>query len=106
MSQVTNPAVAVWEAPTWATSELVDFGSVEHRLCIGQVDSVEPDEPLVVDVVQRDELDLTAEPISVTRDHAHVSVAGVWLRPDQARELARYLTAAAEVIENPDAPVE
>jgi hypothetical protein len=53
----------------------------------------------VVEVVQRDELELTAEPISITRNLAHVSVAGVWIRADQARELAGLLTAAADVIE-------
>jgi hypothetical protein len=100
MVQVLNPAVALWEAPAWAASELVDYGSIEHRCCIGQVAPDESESPLVVDVVQRDELDLNAEPIAITRTPAHVSVAGVWLLADQARDLARLLSAAAAVIED------
>ena len=100
MVQVLNPAVVLWEAPAWAASELVDYGSIEHRRCIGQVSPDEPEPPLMVEVVQRDELDLNAEPIAITRSLAHVSVAGVWLRADQARDLARLLNAAADVIED------
>jgi hypothetical protein len=100
MVQVLNPAVALWEAPAWATSELVDYGSIEHCRCIGQVSPDEPESPLVVDIVQRDELDLNAEPLEITRTAAHVSVAGVWLRADQARDLAQLLNSAAAVIED------
>jgi hypothetical protein len=100
MVQVLSPAVALWEAPPWATSELVDYGSIEHRRCIGEVTLDEPETPLTVDVVQRDELDLNVEPISITRTLAHVSVAGVWLRPEQARDLARLLDQAVDVIED------
>jgi hypothetical protein len=100
MLQVLGPAVALWEAPAWATSELVDYGSIEHRSCVGEVCPVEPEAALVVEVVQRDELDLNAEPITITRALAHVSVAGVWLGADQARDLARLLNAAADVIED------
>lgn len=100
MIQALTPAGVPWEAPPWATSELADYGSVEHRSCIGEVAPAEPELPLVVEIVQRDELDVNAEPISITRSPAYVSVAGAWIRADQARDLAGLLTAAADVIED------
>jgi hypothetical protein len=99
MLQVLSPAIVNWKAPAGATSELVDYGTIEHRSRVGEVSLDGPDASIVVDVVQRDELDLTAEPISITRNLAQVSVAGAWIRADQARHLARLLTSAADVIE-------
>src|SRR3954463_8650851 len=100
MSQETESVVALWDSPSWATSTWVDQGSIEFRCKVGEVEPMVPDAPFSVDVVQRDELDLDAAPISITRTPPHVSVAGVWLAPDRARELARLLVSAADVIEN------
>jgi hypothetical protein len=101
MLQLLGPKSASWDAPSWATtSELVDYGSVEHRSCIGEVSPDAPESPLVVDVVQRDELDVDAEPMSITRSQAQVRVAGISLRGDQARDLARLLDSAADLVED------
>jgi hypothetical protein len=93
MVEVLDPAVVNWNAPTWVTSELVDFGCIEHRVSLGEVVPDAADDRFVVEVIQRDELDITTDPISITRMTPHVSVAGIWLRADQARELARVLSS-------------
>ena len=99
MVPIPESALADWNAPTWASSELVDYGCIEHRLCLGEIEPDAADGRLVVEVVQRDELNITTDPISITRTRPHVSVAGVWLRADQARELAVALSAAADVVD-------
>lgn len=99
MVQALSPVSAIWTAPSWATSEILDYGSIEYRSSIGEITPDAPEAPLVVDIVERHEFDLDAEPVTVMRSPAQVSVAGVWIRADQARDLARLLYSAAEVID-------
>jgi hypothetical protein len=99
MVEVLDPAVVNWNAPTWATSELVDFGCIEYRVSLGEVVPDAAEDRFVIEVIQRDELDITTDPISITRMTPQVSVAGVWLGADQARELARVLSSAADVVD-------
>jgi hypothetical protein len=97
MVHTLDLAVVNWNAPTWETSQLVDFGCIEHRVSLGEIVPDAASDRFLVEVIQRDELDITTDPISITRMTPRVSVAGVWLHADQARELSRVLSHAADV---------
>ena len=99
MLHTSGSTLTDWNAPPWASSELVDYCCIERRFCLGEIETDAADDRVVVEVVQRDELDITTDPISVTRMTPHVSVVGVWLRADQARALATALSSAADVVD-------
>jgi hypothetical protein len=103
VAQDADPAVALWEAPSWACSQFVDEGAIEHRRRVGEVVPNEHEDTVFVDVVQRDELNLIAESISITRASAEVTFAGIRFSEAKARDLARLLAAAVDVIEDDNA---
>lgn len=90
-------ALASWAAPPWAISRIVDEGSIEHRARVGEVRPAGPDQAIVVDVVQRDEL--SEDATSIARGPAHVSVSGILLETCRARDLSEQLLAAADIAE-------
>jgi hypothetical protein len=98
MPRQSNLAVAAWEAPPWASSRVIDEETVEHCRRIGEVDPAGEKESLFVDVVQRDELDLSAEPVFVSRTSPQIRIAGIRLSPDQAHDLAGLLNSAVALI--------
>lgn len=91
---------AVKNRPSWAESSVGNAEAVQHWLCIGQVPSAEGHETLMVEIVQRDELSADDMSLLGERTPAEILVAGVRLRPADARQLAAFVALAADTIEH------
>jgi hypothetical protein len=74
--------------------------AVEYSLHIGCIGPAESDDVLQVDVVQHEEFDQTGLMPTGPPEPMEVRVAGVRLTARQARDLARLLTAAANIVDN------
>lgn len=96
-------AVTSWDAPAWANDSARDEECVIHRRTIGEVRPSEDDRSFTVDVFLRDELTLTTGSTAVTRTPARISVNGHILSGQEARDLARLLNAASDVVEPSEA---
>jgi len=94
-----SAAVALWDAPAWANYRVVDEGAIEHCLPIGEIGPIEGEEPLTVEVVQRDELNLALEPASISRTPAQIRLGGLRLSVGQVRDLVTQLNTAVELID-------
>jgi hypothetical protein len=92
-----KPMHTLQSAPYWTYSSLIDDDAVEHCRSIGTVQSTEGHETIVVEVVQRDELHPTDNGTVIGTGPAEVLVGGVRVTSADARRLAHYLHAAANV---------
>jgi len=98
MAQASAHVTASWKAPPWAESSDSDEEAVVHSRIVGALLDLDGRE-LTVDLVQRDELFLTAAGPAVVREPAWVRVAGVRIGLDQTVQLARMLLSARELAE-------
>jgi hypothetical protein len=89
----SDSTLVVWDAPSWANARVVDEASIEHYRSIGEISPIEGYEPVKVEIIQRDELDLKLEPATVTRSPEQVRVGEVRLSVAQIRELMKLLAA-------------
>ena len=78
--------------PLWTYDILIGDEAIEHCQSLGAVPSADGLESVVVEVVQRQELQADAV-VGV----AEVLVGGIRVDAENARRLARFLTAAAEL---------
>ena len=83
--------------PPWTTIRIENEAIERHR-GVGAFVPAEEREPLVVGIVQRDDLSPDGDPAAIQRNPAQVRLTGVRLSPDEARELARLLERAARMI--------
>jgi hypothetical protein len=98
MAYATIETITAWSAPAWADDRIVDEAMVEHSRLIGEVPTFLGDEsPITVMVMQRDEVDLGADPVSFSRLPPEVRIAGVRLSAAQAQELGRLLEAGVSL---------
>lgn len=93
-----DPAIATWAAPSWSDTRELEEDSVEHRRRVGDLHPAEDTQTLTVDVVQRDEVNLGTNPVSIRRAPAVISMAGIRLSPDETRTLTELLTSALTTI--------
>lgn len=84
----------------WRVTAIEDE-AVEHSRGVGAFTPEEEREPLVVGLVQRDDLGIEGAPGGIVRNPAQVSVAGIRLTPAEACTLAQLLTSAAAMITGP-----
>ena len=82
--------------PGWTYEILIGDEAVEHCRSIGAVSSADGQESLVVEVVQRDEL--SEDGTMISSGPAQVLVGGVRVSPESARQLAEFLSAAADLL--------
>jgi hypothetical protein len=95
MAQALAHVAASWKIPPWAESSDPDEEAVIHSRRMGALLDLDGGE-LAVEVVQRDELCLTAGSAAIVREPAWVRVGGVQLSLDQAFHLAWMLILGRE----------
>lgn len=108
----TNPApeptraedsrtAATWKVAPWVTDISVDGDLIEASHVLGTVPAhpVNSSESLTVIALQRYELVVEANRITAVRHSLGLLTGGVSLDPTDARELARLLSVAADLIE-------
>jgi hypothetical protein len=100
MQPLPHPAIASWTSPRWASTRTLEEDSVEHRRHLGEVRPMEDPQSLCVEVVQRDEVNIAANPVSVRRTPPMVSLAGIRMSRDETRNLTQLLTEALTTIED------
>jgi hypothetical protein len=86
--------------PPWVTVPIEDE-AVEHHRGVGGFIPEEEREPLVVGIVQRDDLSPDGDPHRTVSHPAQVRVGGIRLDVREARDLADLLTMATVMIEGP-----
>jgi hypothetical protein len=96
MARARPDIVASWSAPRWAASSDPDEEAVIHCRRVGGLLDLDGGD-LLVEVVQRDELSMTAGGVTIVRDPACLMVGGVRLDLDQAVHLAWLLISAREM---------
>jgi hypothetical protein len=96
----THPAFVVtsWDAPSWAEESVIDEEAVIHSLRLGATLDLSGHE-MTIEVVQRDELSVAANAVSITRRPAYLRVAGELIPGEQASYFARKLMRASELLE-------
>jgi hypothetical protein len=98
MAQALAHVAASWNVPPWAEVSDSDEEAVVHSRRVGTLLDLDGRE-LAVDLVQRDELLLTAAGPTIVREPAWVRVAGVRIGQDQTVQFARMLLSARELAE-------
>src|SRR4051812_11306807 len=86
--------------PLWFVTR-IDDEAVEYQRGVGCFTPAEEREPLIVDIVQRDDLNPDGEP---QRNPAQVRMTGIRLSSDEARRLAQLLNTAARLINDTGRP--
>jgi len=80
--------------PLWFATR-IDDEAVEYQRDVGCLTPAEEREPLIVDIIQRDDLIPGSDP---QRNPAQVRMSGIRLSSDEARQLAQLLNRAARLI--------
>ena len=92
------PTIAFWDTPPWADSRTFDESAVEHCRRVGGIALLEYGGSFAVEIVQRDELDVTLEPAMITRNPVQVRVGDVRLGLGEVQELLGLLNAAVALV--------
>ena len=86
--------------PPWTTIRIENEAIERHR-GVGAFVPAEEREPLVVGIVQRDDLSPDGDPARTVHHPAQIRIAGIRLSVSEAQDLALLLSTAAVMIDGP-----
>jgi hypothetical protein len=86
--------------PPWSTIRIEDE-AVEHHRDVGGFVPREDRDPLVVGIVQRDDLSPDGDPDATVHNPALIRVAGIRLSLHEAEDLACLLAIAIDTVQGP-----
>jgi hypothetical protein len=94
------PTPSSFPDPPWSTIRIEDE-AVEHHRDVGGFVPAEDREPLVVGIVQRDDLSPDGDPDATVHHPALIRVAGIRLSLHEAEDLAGLLAVAIDAVQGP-----
>jgi hypothetical protein len=90
--------IASWDAPPWAEACTTDEDAVIYSRVLGRTVNLNGGD-MLVELVQRDELGITANTVTITRPPAYLRVAGELIAAEAAACFARMLMTANDLID-------